>query len=392
LGVVYVEHQARICHSSTVASLAATFGRGAMTNHWIDLGNSDCILIMGSNPAECHPVSMWWVNKAKQNGTKVISVDPRYTHTSTTADIYAPLRAGTDIAFLGGMIKHILDEDLIHRDYVINYTNASYLIDDTYNFNPVSGMFSGFNEEQHNYNKESWQYQIDADGDPIKDPSLRHPQSAYQLMKGHYARYDLKTVSTVTGTPVDTLKRVYDAYTKTGAADKAGTIMYAMGWTQHTVGTQYIRTMAIIQLLLGNMGCAGGGVNALRGESNVQGSTDHALLFHILPGYLKSPTSSQQTLTSYNQACTPKRLGKQSANWWENYSKYSTSFLKSMFGTSATSENDFAYDWLPKLDDSVNYSWLYLFDEMYKGNIKGFFAWGQNPACSGTNARTKPGM
>jgi formate dehydrogenase major subunit len=386
LGLVYVEHQARICHSSTVASLAATFGRGAMSNHWIDIGNSNCILIMGCNPAECHPVSMRWVHKAQQNGATVISVDPRYTRSSAVADIYAPLRAGTDIAFLGGMIKHILDNDLIHKDYVVNYTNAAFLIDAAYNFDPVTGVFSGFNDEHNTYNKESWQYQLGTNGELIKDQSLMHPQCVYQLIKQHYARYDLKTVSNVTGTPVDALERIYGAYSNTGAADKAGTIMYAMGWTQHTVGTQYIRTMAVIQLLLGNMGCAGGGVNALRGESNVQGSTDHALLFHILPGYLKSPKTSQQTLAAYNQASTPKQLGKLSANWWSNYPKYSISFLKSMYGTAASNENDFAYAWLPKVDDGVDYSWLTLFDEMYKGNIKGFFVWGQNPTCSGTNA------
>lgn len=386
LGLVYIEHQARICHSSTVASLAATFGRGAMSNHWIDLANSDCILIMGSNPAECHPVSMWWVNKARQNGAGVISVDPRYTHSSTMADIYAPLRAGTDIAFLGGMIKYILDNDLIQREYVINYTNAPYLINAAYEFNPATGFFSGFDGGQHSYDRETWQYQTDVGGEPLKDPDMRHPQSVYQLMKAHYSRYDLDTVSSVTGTPVDTLAKVYETFTATGAADKAGTIMYAMGWTQHTVGTQYIRAMAVIQLLLGNMGCAGGGVNALRGESNVQGSTDHALLFHIYPGYLKVPRASLQTLAAYNEACTPKRLGKHSANWWGNYSKYSVSFLKSMYGSAATAGNDFAYAWLPKLEQGANYSWLYLFDEMYQGNIKGLFVWGQNPACSGTNA------
>lgn len=386
LGLVYMEHQARICHSSTVAALAATFGCGAMSNHWIDLGNSDCILMMGCNPAECHPVSLRWIHKAKQNGATVISVDPRYTHSSAIADIYAPLRAGTDIAFLGGMIKYILDKDLIHRDYVVNYTNAACLIDNAYNFDPATGLFSGYDDEQHKYDKESWQYQTGAGGEPLQAPDLRHPRCVYQLLKEHYRRYDLETVAGVTGTPPDTLKQVYEAYTKTGAADQAGTIMYAMGWTQHTVGTQLIRTMAVIQLLLGNMGCAGGGVNALRGESNVQGSTDHALLFDILPGYLRAPHASQQTLAAYHQAYTPKRLGKLSANWWDNYPKYSVSFLKSLYGVAAARENDFAYSWLPKIDDGVDYSWLTLFDEMYQGNIKGFFVWGQNPTCSGANA------
>jgi formate dehydrogenase major subunit len=386
LGLVYLEHQARICHSSTVASLAATFGRGAMTNHWIDLKNSDCVLIMGGNPAECHPISMHWVLEAKKNGATVISVDPRYTHSSDLADIYAPLRAGSDIAFLGGMIKHILEHDLVHRDYVVNYTNAAFLIDDDFDFDVSAGVFSGYDGGDRVYDKKSWQYQIGADGEPLKDASLQDPKCVYRLLKKQYARYDLETVSRVTGTPIATLERVYDAFAKTGARDKAGTIMYAMGWTQHTVGTQYIRAMAIVQLLLGNIGRAGGGVNALRGESNVQGSTDHALLFDILPGYLKAPQASQSTLQAYNAAYTPKRLGRLSANWWGNFPKYSVSFLKSMFGKAATKENDFGYAWLPKVDDGVDYSWLSLFDEMYKGNIRGFICWGQNPACSGTNA------
>ncbi|MHC4176392.1 MAG: formate dehydrogenase-N subunit alpha [Planctomycetota bacterium] len=392
LGLVFIEHQARICHSSTVASLAATFGRGAMTNHWIDIQHSDCILMMGGNPAECHPVAMRWVLKAQENGATVISVDPRFTRSSAVADIYAPLRAGTDIAFLGGLIKYIFDNGLIHRDYVVNYTNAALLINDEFDFQEAEGVFSGYDPQQRKYDKSSWQYQVDeGDGngevvEPLKDPTLRHPQCAYELMKKHYARYDLETVSGVTGTPVGILKRVYEAFASTAAPNKTGTIMYAMGWTQHTVGTQYIRSMAMIQLLLGNIGRAGGGVNALRGESNVQGSTDHCLLFHILPGYLKTPKGSQTTLAAYQKACTPRQLGKRSANWWANYPKYSVSYLKSMFGDAATPENQFGYVWMPKLDDGVDYSWLSLFDEMSRGTIRGFFCWGQNPACSSTNA------
>jgi formate dehydrogenase major subunit len=207
-----------------------------------------------------------------------------------------------------------------------------------------------------------------------------------QLLKKHYSRYNTELVSKITGTPEDVLLEVYKTYGATGATGKAGTIMYAMGWTQHTVGTQNIRTMAIIQLLLGNIGVAGGGVNALRGESNVQGSTDHCLLWHIWPGYLKTPRASNDSLEVYNKKWTPKSNDPLSANWWQNYPKYSVSLLKSFFGKKATSKNNFGYDWLPKVDDGKAYSWLDLFDEMYKGNIKGFFAWGQNPACSGANA------
>jgi len=384
LGLVYIEHQARICHSSTVASLGATFGRGAMTNHWIDIGNSDCILIMGSNAAECHPISFKWVTKAMDNGAKLISVDPRFTRTSSRADIYAPIRAGTDIAFLGGLIKYILDKDLIQKDYVAEYTNASFLIDEGFKFE--DGLFSGYDEVEGKYDRSTWKYQRDESGIPKEDKTLEHPRCVYQLLKQHFSRYDLDRVSQTTGTPKETLLEVYETYAATGAVGKAGTIMYAMGWTQHTVGTQYIRTMAIAQLLLGNIGVAGGGVNALRGESNVQGSTDHCLLFHILPGYLKTPRASQPTLKAYNDKYTPKSTDPKSANWWGNYPKYSVSFLKSMYGANATKANDFAYAWLPKLDDGADYSWLSLFDDLYKGGIKGLFVWGMNPACSGANA------
>ena len=355
-----------------------------MTNHWIDIGNSDCILIMGSNAAENHPISFKWVTKAMENGAKLISVDPRFTRTSAKADMYAPLRSGTDIAFLGGMIKYILDNDLIQKEYVVNYTNAPLLINKGFKFE--DGLFSGYDASKRKYDKTTWQYQLDASGIPKKDETLQDPMCAYQLLKKHYARYDVDTVSQITGTPVEDLKKVYETYAATGKVGKAGTIMYAMGWTQHTVGTQVIRTMAMAQLLLGNMGVAGGGVNALRGESNVQGSTDHCLLFHILPGYLKTPKASQPTLKAYNDAYTPKTSDPMSANWWGNYPKYSVSLLKSFFGENGTKENDFGYSWLPKLDDGVNYSWLTIFDEMYKDRIKGFFAWGQNPACSGANA------
>lgn len=355
-----------------------------MTNHWIDIRNSDCILIMGSNAAENHPISMKWVNKAMENGAILISVDPRFTRTSAKADIYAPMRSGTDIAFLGGMMNYIISNKKYHEEYAAHYTNASFIVGSGYEFK--DGLFSGFDPKKKKYNKSLWAFEKDGKGVPKRDFTLKNPRCVLQLMKKHYSRYTPETVSSITGTPVKDLKRVWEPYSTTGAVDKTGTIMYAMGWTQHTVGTQNIRMMAMIQLLLGNMGRPGGGVNALRGESNVQGSTDHCLLFHIWPGYLKTPRSSNVSLGAYNKKWTPKSNDPLSANWWGNYPKYSVSFLKSMFGGAATRENDFGYSWLPKLDDGTAYSWLDLFDEMYKGNIKGFFAWGQNPAGSGANA------
>ena len=360
-----------------------------MTNHWIDIKNSDCILIMGSNAAENHPVSFKYVQKAQEKGANLISVDPRFTRTSSKADIYAPLRSGTDIAFLGGMIKYILDNNLYNREYTAEYTNASFIVSKDYHFK--DGLFSGFEKGGEGpglgkYDKSKWAFETDADGVPKMDRSLSHERCVFQLLKDHYQRYTLDTVSKVTGTSKEDLLKVYKAYSGTGAMGKAGTIMYAMGWTQHTVGTQNIRAMAIIQLLLGNMGVAGGGVNALRGESNVQGSTDHCLLWHIWPGYLKTPRASNTSLEAYNKAWTPHSNDPLSANWWNNYPKYSVSMLKSFFGEKATSSNQFGYDWMPKVDDDKGYSWFDIFDAMYKKEIKGFFAWGQNPTCSGSNA------
>ena len=362
-----------------------------MTNHWIDIRNSDCILIMGSNAAENHPISFKWVTEAMKRGGKLISVDPRFTRTSSKADFYTALRSGTDIAFLGGMIKYILDNDKYFKEYVAEYTNAAFIVADDYDFN--DGLFSGFDAEKRKYDKSKWGFVKDANGVSKRDRTLQDPRSVFQLIKKHYSRYDLDTVSAITGTPKEDLAKVYEMYSATGLQGKAGTIMYAMGWTQHTVGVQNIRTMAIIQLLLGNMGVAGGGVNALRGESNVQGSTDHCILFHIWPGYLKTPKASQPSLAAYNKKYTPKTNDPLSANWWGNYPKYSVSLLKSFFGDKGTKANDFGYNWLPKLEDGKSYSWLDLFDAMYRGEFTGFFAWGQNPAGSGANAnKTRDGL
>jgi len=355
-----------------------------MTNHWIDIRNSDCILIMGSNAAENHPISFKWVTEAMKRGGKLISVDPRFTRTSSKADFFTPLRSGTDIAFLGGMIKYVIENKKYFKEYLAEYTNAAFIVADKFDFK--DGLFSGYDPKTRTYNKSMWAFEKDGNGNPIKDRTLQDSRCVFQLLNEHFSRYDLDTVSAVTGTSKKDLAKVYEMYSATGKKGKAGTIMYAMGWTQHTVGVQNIRTMAIIQLLLGNMGVAGGGVNALRGESNVQGSTDHCILYHIWPGYLKTPQASQASLSDYNTKYTPKTNDPLSANWWGNYPKYSVSLLKSFFGRKATNANDFGYNWLPKLDDGKAYTWLDIFDEMYKGKFKGFFAWGQNPASSGANA------
>jgi formate dehydrogenase major subunit len=355
-----------------------------MTNHYIDIRNSDCILIMGSNAAENHPISFKWVLRAKDQGAKVIHVDPRFTRTSAMADFHTSLRSGTDIAFLGGMIKYILDNNKYFDDYVHNYTNASFIVDEKFTFN--DGLFSGYDPGKRKYDKSTWTIKVDSTGIPIKDPTLQNPRCVFQLLKAHYSRYDLEKVSSITGTPVEDLKAVYEMFSSTGVKDKAGTILYALGWTQHTVGAQNIRTMAIIQLLLGNIGICGGGVNALRGEPNVQGSTDQAILTHILPGYLKSPSASQTTLDEYLKKFTPKSSEPQSANWWQNTPKYTVSLLKAWYGDKATKENDFCYSFIPKVDDGQDATLLAMFDKMYNKQIKGLVVIGQNPACSTPNA------
>jgi len=365
-----------------------------MTNHWIDLKNSDVILVMGGNPASNHPISMKWIMRAKANGAKLICVDPRFSQTAAKADLYAPLRSGSDIPFLGGMINYIISKDLYFREYVVNYTNAAFLVNPDFKGpSDLDGLFSGYNEKTRKYDKSTWSFQKDENGIALTDPTLEDPNCVFQLLKKQYARYTPEKVASITGTPIDKLLAVYELYGSTGKPDRVGTECYAMGWTQHTIGTQNIRAMAIIQLLLGNMGMAGGGVNALRGESNVQGSTDYGILFHILPGYNPTPNAAWPDLATYKEKTTPKTNDPRSVNWWAHRGKYITSYLKAVYGEAATKENDFGYSWMPKTDIGQNASWLMIFDKMLKGDFEGFFAWGQNPACSGANGnKTRQAM
>ena len=354
-----------------------------MTNHYIDFRNADVILNMGGNVAENHPVSFKWIQAARDKGGVFIHADPRFTRTSTKADLFVRLRPGTDIAFLGGMIKYILDNNLYDEFYIKNYTNASFIVNPRYSFD--DGLFSGYDPTKRAYDASIWALEKDDKGIPKRDMTLQDPRCVFQILKKHYSRYTLPKVTEITGTPEQDLEKVYRVYGSTGTPDKAGTVLYAMGWTQHTVGVQNIRAMSIIQSLLGNMGIAGGGINALRGESNVQGSTDQGLLFHIWPAYLPNPQAQWTTLEDYNKT-TPSTKDPRSVNWWRHRPKYVASFLKSTFGDKATKENDFGYAWMPKLDPGQDASWLNLFDEMYKGTFKGFFAWGMNPACSSAHA------
>jgi len=349
-----------------------------MTNHWVDIKNADAILIMGSNAAEHHPISFKWVLRAQDNGATVIHVDPKFSRTSARSDFHVPLRSGTDIPFLGGMVKYILDNKLYQEDYVFNYTNAGFIVGEGFEFK--NGMFSGYDPETKKYDQKKWAFAKDDKGVPMRDKTLQNPRSVFQLMKKHYDRYTLDNVSKITGVSKDDLLKVYKAFSATGKPDKSGTVMYALGWTQHTVGVQNIRLSTIVQLLLGNIGVAGGGINALRGEPNVQGSTDHAILWHIIPGYNAVPNTNWQTLDDYMAANTPKSNDPKSANWWQHRPKYVVSLLKGWFGEAATKDNGFGYGWLPKVDPGKDYASAVLFDEMYAGKVRGGFVYGHNPA------------
>ncbi len=354
-----------------------------MTNHWIDIKNSDSVLIIGSNAAEHHPVAFKWIMRAKDNGASIMHVDPKFSRTSARCDFHVPLRSGTDIPFLGGMINYILDNELYFKDYVNNYTNAAFVVGKDFEFN--DGLFSGYDPKTRKYDKSTWVMEKGPDGGPLIDPTLQNERCVINLMRKHYSRYTLKNVSDITGVSVENLLKVYKTFCATGKPDKAGTILYALGWTQHTVGVQNIRTSTLIQLLLGNIGVAGGGINALRGEPNVQGSTDHALLYHIMPGYNAMPQAQWQTLADYQKANTPVTALKNSANWWGNRPKYVVSLLKGWFADAATPENGFCYDYLPKLEPGTDYSYMYVIDKMYKGQIRGGFIFGVNPANSFSN-------
>ncbi len=355
-----------------------------MTNHWVDIKNADLVFVMGGNPAEAHPCGFKWVIEAKkQRKAKLVVVDPRFNRTASVADYYAPIRSGSDIAFLSGVINFLLTSDKIHHEYVKHFTNASFLIDER--FALEDGLFSGYNADKRSYDKESWKYQMGEDGYAKVDPTLQDPHCVFQIMKKHYARYTPDVVSQVTGTPKEAFLKVCEYIAETAAPNKTMTNLYALGWTEHSVGTQNIRSMAIIQQLLGNMGMAGGGINALRGHSNVQGITDMCLYSDTLPGYLGAPLDSDLDRKSYLEKRTPKALRPNQMNFPQNFPKWWTSLMKSWYGKEATAENDFCYDWLPKKD--VSYDVLAMFDRMYQGKMTGFVCQGFNPLASVANKK-----
>ena len=363
---------------------------------------------IGSNSAENHPVSSLWLHRAHDRGAKWIVVDPRYTRTAEQADIYCPIRSGTDIAFFGGLYNYIFENDLWQHEYVLNYTNASYLLDPEFDFDPETGLWSGWDEEQGKYSNHSWHYQVEKEttwdtsalGDyawavapgvpkftppvvehPKKDMTLQDPMCVFQQMRKHYARYDMDTVCSICGMDKETLELVYSTFASTGEPGKAGAILYALGQTQHTYGGQNTRAMSVLQLLLGNIGVPGGGVNALRGEPNVQGATDMGMLVNELPGYLKwSNTSDRSSLRKWLESQT------YSDGYYTNKPKFMVSFLKEWFGDNATVDNDYGYDWLPKVPKNPDYTMMSTFELMDQEIIKGYFNWGMNPCHSAPNA------
>lgn len=350
-----------------MASLAPSFGSGAMTNSFTDMKNANVILIGGNNTAECHPLAMRWVTEAQRRGAKLIVVDPRFNRTAKVADIYAPIRPGTDIGYLGAIVKYILDNKLYDEDYVKTHTNALFKVHPSFSFN--DGLFSGYDGSQK-YDKDSWTYQLDSKGEPIKADSLTDPDCVLMKLKEHFSEYTFEKASDITGMPVDKMKLVAETFVN----NRPGTILYALGMTQKTVGTQGIRMYAIIQLLLGNMGMAGGGINANRGEPNVQGSTDIACLPHILPGYLPMTNENHQTLNDYIKAVG---IGK---------GKQMIGLLKAWFGDKATPENEFGFHNLPKRPANVSSAgYIPIFEKLNKNELKMGFIFAQNPAVSTPN-------
>jgi formate dehydrogenase major subunit len=367
-----------------VPGLGTSFGRGGATTAQQDLSNADCVLIEGSSMAEAHPVGFRWVMKAKERGATIIHVDPRFSRTSALADIWVPIRAGSDIAFLGGLVRHIIENNLFFRDYVVHFTNASCILREDFRDTEegATGLFSGWNEEKRMYDKESWLYEGEPNlSFPKRDLTLQDRQCVFQSLRRHFARYTPEMVEKICGISPALFHKVADALVRASGPDKTAAICYALGWTQHSKGVQIIRTASILQLLLGNIGRPGGGILALRGHASIQGSTDIPTLYDVLPGYISMPKGdgTEETLGDY-LAHQTKPTGL-----WNNYPRYFISLMKAYYGKNATAENDFGYNWVPKL--TGNHSFFeYLYD-MADGKMEGMFMMGQNPAVAAANSR-----
>ena len=370
--------------------LGTSFGRGGATTAQQDLANADAILIMGSSMAENHPVGFQWVIEAREhNGAKVIHVDPRFTRTSAMSDYWLPLRAGSDIVFLGAMIRYVLEEERYFREYVVRYTNAAVIVrDDFRDTEDLGGIFSpaetwkypGAEEgSQDTGNRGEGQGTPQTPHDPPRDETLQHPRCVFQIMRRHFARYTPELVERTCGIPRQRFLEVVDVFTSASGPEKTGAICYAVGWTQHSSGVQIIRAASILQLLLGNIGRPGGGIMALRGHASIQGSTDVPTLYDILPGYLPMPTEEERDLDTYLEK------HKASKGWWYNIDKYLVSLLKSYYGDAAQGENDFGFAWLPKLTGDHSYFGYWL--DMADGKLEGLFVMGQNPAVGSPNGK-----
>ena len=438
LGVVQIENQARVCHSSTVVGLGTSFGRGGATTFMQDLQHADCIIIEGSNFAECHPVGFQWVMEAKARGAVVIHVDPRFTRTSALADLHVPIRAGTDVAFLGGIINHVLAEDKVFHEFVVNYTNAATIVDDDFaDTEDLDGLFSGFEPDARNYKTAEWQYegmhvasasgkrgrgtgrpdrsegsdqshgsgakdtssgsdkkdvraagrgeQHGMGGAPMegkleRDETLQHPRCVFQILKRHYARYTPEMVHQVCGIPPETFAEVCRHLTENSGPERTSEFVYAVGWTQHSTGSQFIRAASVLQLLLGNMGRPGGGIQALRGHASIQGSSDIPTLFNLLPGYIPMPYAMPEQSRAGFVEENGARIG-----FWANMDDYLVSLLKAWWGDAATADNDYCFDYLPRLTGSHStYDTVF---EQLEGRCKGYFLLGENPAVGSANAK-----
>ena len=392
--------------------LGTSFGRGGATTAQQDLSNADAILIMGSSMAENHPVGFQWVVEAREKGAKIIHVDPRFTRTSAMADIWVPLRAGTDIIFLGALIHHVLENNREFRDYVVNYTNAPMILrEDFRDTEDLDGFFSGWNAEKEQYDPETWLYQ----GSPVKkgahneskpghspaggghgkdrggeaqdagkyeeDRTLQHPRCVFQVLKRHFSRYTPEMVERACGVPKDLFLKVAEAFTSASGPEKTAAICYAVGWTQHSKGVQIIRSAAILQLLLGNIGRPGGGIMALRGHASIQGSTDIPTLYDILPGYLPMPffEADANKLKDYIKKHTAR------TGLWSNFEAYFVSLMKAYYGEAATKKNDWGFDWLPRVTGDHSHFGYWL--DMKDGKLEGLFVMGQNPAVGASNGR-----
>lgn len=392
-----------------------------------DLANADCIVIQGSNMAECHPVGYQWVTEARLRGAKVIHIDPRFTRTSATADKHVPIRAGSDVVFLGALINHILANDLYFKEYVVAYTNAATMVsEDFQDTEDLDGLFSGYDDKLNNYDPSSWAYATEGEGPNAspgtiggpaaghehghskseraagdehgsggpalehakvkRDETLQDPHTVFQILKRHYARYTPEMVADVCGISVDDFAYVARAVTENSGRERTTAFVYAVGWTQHTLGAQFIRTAAIIQLLLGNMGRPGGGIMALRGHASIQGSTDIPTLYNILPGYLAMPmVGNHDTWDDYVSAIG----NKAQKGFWANADAYAVSLLKAWWGDAATKENDWAFDYLPRLSGAHGTYQTTM--AMKDGQVEGYFLlgrtrpWGRRTRrCSGS--------